>query len=644
MATTKKYLVIGDLRGGRNGSDAPLSLPDTQCVEALNVDWYRATLGSKRNGASSVSLAPSIAGIAFTGYLSSLFYASYGYTDYPFAVDSAKIVNFYEGSYPGWTRVFNGDAISANPEAVNAVTFNNRTYVCYNSGVDRLHYWTREWSATDTFYRVGIPVPVAAPTVTNYGSGSYAATLRYYKVAFVDISGSDTLNRSELSPLVSFTPSGSGSAARVARPTGHAGEHYTHWELYGSSDGNLYRLLDTIEILTTTYDDTTAPGSYDGEFAPVVGANTPPGSWKYIATNGNRLLGVGNWVGGQQSRVWYTPVYGASDIGDAERIPTSNFIDLDAYDGDTATGIVGSFMGNSIVFKQRQIWRLVPTGDDVTPYSAICLTKAIGCVAPKSIAIGEDENGSPSLYFMSHRGPYRLGSSGLEYCGRDIEDLTATMNQTATVPCHATWHPSRHQMWFWVALNSDSYPSERLVMDTQLARRGAEGVRGGWSRHTGVSCTARCSMSFGPTMTSGARLDTLPYAGSSATVNLLLKCDDDTVTRDNTTPFQAYIKTKPYPLGGLGFNCSVKQSHLTAKAGEGVTITQTIDRDYGAEVRESTCPLTSTGDETRVQRQFEGSDMQGAGVVQFQVGDDQALSQTWTLDALVVPYSQHEER
>ena len=36
--------------------------------------------------------------------------------------------------------------------------------------------------------------------------------------------------------------------------------------------------------------------------------------------------------------------------------------------------------------------------------------------------------------------------------------------------------------------------------------------------------------------------------------------------------------------------------------------------------------------------------MAGAGVVQFQLGDAAASSQSWTLDALMVPYLTHEER
>ena len=652
----KKYLVIGDLRGGRNGADAPLSLSDNQCVEALNVHWFEGTLAQKRYGATAVTMTSAAEDwTAFTGTLSSLCVASYSYVDTLVAVDSqtpAHVNYCITATYPtqdSWHTISSGDTIAGSPTVVNAVTFNNKCYVTFDSAVDRLHYWDYEAQA-NVFYRVGIPAPTAAPVVANYGTGAYDDILRYYKVAYTNVSGTDTLNRSELSAAASITPSGGGASVVVTMPAVPTGESITHWEVYGSADGSNYRLLASTAIATTVYYDSAAPASYSGDLAPTAGNNTVPGSWKYIASNGNRLFGVGNWEGGKQARVWFTPVYGASDVGDNERVPTANYIDLDAYDGDPATGIIGSFQGNVIVFKKRAIWKLVATGEADAPYMAVCLTRAIGCIAPKSLVVGEDETGNPALYFMSHRGPYRLGDFGLEYCGRDIEDLTARLNQQATVISHAVWHPTRHQVWFWIALDTGLFPTERVVFDTYLGRRGTTGVRGGWARHTGYSCESRCSTMFGRTLLStavhqgrpDARVDTVPYAGGTA--NVLLRCDDSTATADNTTMFQAYVKTKPYPLGRLGFNCSIGQGHLTAKAGDGVTITQTLIRDFGAESRESICSLTPDGAETRVQRQFEGADTAGAGVVQFQVGDDVASTQTWTLDALMVPYSQHEER
>ena len=64
-------MVIGDLRKGRNGQDPPFSLHEQECIEALNVDWWNATLARKRGGADALSLTFS-AGGPFTGNISFL--------------------------------------------------------------------------------------------------------------------------------------------------------------------------------------------------------------------------------------------------------------------------------------------------------------------------------------------------------------------------------------------------------------------------------------------------------------------------------------------------------------------------------------------------------------------------------------------
>src|SRR6185312_15478579 len=65
-----KMVTIGDLRGGRNGADPPLSLPDNQCVEALNVDHFDGLLGRKRGGTTAVT---DTGGTAFSSGMQSLF-------------------------------------------------------------------------------------------------------------------------------------------------------------------------------------------------------------------------------------------------------------------------------------------------------------------------------------------------------------------------------------------------------------------------------------------------------------------------------------------------------------------------------------------------------------------------------------------
>src|SRR3990172_3360920 len=63
-------VIVSDLRGGRNGADPPLSLPDNQAEEMLNVDNYTGLLANKRGGAAAVT---DTGGTAFSSGIQSLF-------------------------------------------------------------------------------------------------------------------------------------------------------------------------------------------------------------------------------------------------------------------------------------------------------------------------------------------------------------------------------------------------------------------------------------------------------------------------------------------------------------------------------------------------------------------------------------------
>ena len=286
MATRHKTLVIGDLRGGRNGADAPLSLPDTQCVEAVNVDFWQGTLGRKRNGASLMAY---LSEDGLSGYISSLFYGASNGKEYFCAADTAGDISVLYGAIADpWVEVTGGDAALVGI-GIRAASINDRTYVCYQSAVNRLHYLTM---GSSTMYRVGLATP-SAPTAANVGGGAQWPYVRNYKIAWLNKSGATITERSELSAAVTLTPTPTAGPILVTRPAVAAGENVTDWEVYGSEAGVNYVLLSTIAIATTTYTDSANPNTYTGDPSPVAGTNTVPGAWKFIATDGNRLIGGG---------------------------------------------------------------------------------------------------------------------------------------------------------------------------------------------------------------------------------------------------------------------------------------------------------------------------------------------------------------
>lgn len=647
-------IVIGELNG-RNGADPPLAVPDDQAVEMLNVDRWDGMLGRKRGGSDLVTQT---GGTAFSSGIQSLFRHVPGADETAaelWGIDGAAtpIVKRMAGG-TSFANVTLKDAIATRPQDATAVTLNGKLFVAYDSTQDRLHAWDGS-----TLRRVGLATP-AAPTVANGATlGAYAATLRYYRVRWVDIVGAVRVRRSEPSPSVSFTPDGAHAFARITQPT-PPNEGETHWEIEVSTDNATFYIYagdgagsisGPIAIGTTTGDDAQPVASISAYgLSAVAGTFSLPTSAKYLVTDGNRLLLAGAWEsGGKNSRVWYTPVLGSLDQGDDERIPNTtnqkNYLDLNENDGGGITGLA-VLNGVPIAFKYRQIYRLTPTGDVGTPYLPKRLIDGIGCVAHKSIAIGEDEVGRPALYFASHRGAYRLVLSAagfaLQYLGRDNEDLIINLGAT-TVVAHSVYYPAKHQWWLWFATGSNNDPDTLLVFDPLLGEVDQDGrVRKGWFRWSGDLAIMRCACLCANTLGASMSRDLKPYSGYTSGT-LIYKADTSN-TQDANTSFQAYVKTKPIAAAPLGTNAGVSDALLLAEVGSGVTITLTLDRDYGLETRTSTVLLTASASETRTLKKFEGSAMSGAGTIQAQIGDGSALATAWVLDALVLPTTTQETR
>ncbi len=659
-------IVIGTLNG-RNGADPPLALPDDQAVEMLNVDRWDGLIGRKRGGTSSVT---DTGGTAFSSGMQSLFRHVPGADETAaefWGIDGAgtPIVKRMTGG-SSFANVTLDDAISTRPQDVVAASLNGKLFLAYDSTQDRLHAYDPALSSPRV-RRVGIAPGSSAPTAANSGgAGVYAAVLRYYRVRFVQWSGTGTnvVRRSEATPSVSFTPDGAHANVTVTRPTA-PGEGETHWEVEVSPDNSTWYMAygvdatgggAAIAIATTTQVDSIVVANYGAlTIAPAAGAYGLFPSVKYLITDGNRLLGAGSWEpsgttsGGKTSRVWYTPVLGSTDDADDERVPNQtnqkNWVDLNENDGGGITGLGGPLGGIIFAFKYRQIVRLVPTSDVATPYLPKKWVDGIGCVSHKSIAVGIDESGRPALYFQAHLGAFRIVMNGttpiLQYLWRDNEDLSMNLG-AATVVSHSVYYPAKHQWWLWIATGSSDDPDTLLVFDPILAGPDQAGrLRKGWFKWTGNLAAARCSTLMSNTLGATMSRDLKPYIGR-ASGTAIQKAD--TGTDDAGTAFQAYVKSKPLAAAPLGTNAGLSDVQVLAKVATGVTLTLTVDRDYGIETRTSTVDLSAGASETRTLKKFEGSALAGAGTIQAQLGDGSAASNAWVLDALAIPVLQQERR
>lgn len=631
---------------GRNGIDPPQELPDDMGADALNVDFYSGALGRKRDGASAVTLNGFSAGgriDALGRYLPSDDEAAAELH----AVDSGALTTIQRlAAGTTWATYALANAIQANSVEVNFANFNGHLYQAYNSAVNRLHMYP---SAGGTHREAGLAQP-AAPAAPTEAAGS-VTDVRRYRVAWTRQVGGVTQARSNKSAATASVTL-TAEDATVTRPTA-PGESETHWELYAYSDDDNFGtgyLIATTAIATTTAVD--ANGTLSGDAPPDDGANTPFPSVKYVLSDGSHLIGAGAWetstgTGFTPSPrlVCWTPALGTTATdGDAERMMDTTTQKTYLYVDAGVTGLGGPLFGSSYVFGYRNTWKLIPTGNATAAYKRVTLRTDVGCIRHQTIVMGEDEQGRPALYWLSHIGPYRSGANGLQYIGRDVEDRWSTVNLGATsVAGFSLFLPDRHQVWFFVASGaSQNDPNEILVFDCRLGRlveiHNIASVRYGWSRATGRITEARCGVLFANTLGASMSRDLKPYLGRTGTgITAPTLWEGDDGTTDASTTYRGLVTTKTYSAK-LGHHFSMQHdAYLLAETASGVTITLTTDRDFGAETATATAVLTAAASETRTFEKFEGAQVSEAAHVSFSVGDAAAADGAWVLDTIVAP-------
>jgi hypothetical protein len=634
---------------GRDGWNSPMDVRPDMATEALNWDFYEGSLGSKRNGSTSAGTLTGMSGI------NALYRFVPGQDETAaqlILVDNAatNTIRRMAASSTVSAALTLPDNIAANDTTVSFATLNGKCYVAYDGSTNRLKVFDPDYSTTAIRY-VGIKASAAA-TVANTGAGTYAATLRYYKVAFTEQRSSVTVRRANLSASVSFTPSGTGTHARVTKPT-NPGEGETHWELYGSADDGTYYLLATTAIGTTTFDDNTAPADYDeNEAEPVAGSNTPWPSVKFLHSDGKRLFGLGVWetsagdsLAPKAGRVFFSPVLDSSGIHDDERVSNTTsqqgWIDLGRNAGGTDRAISG--LGNlTYCFQSKGIYMLVATENAEVPFRRVTVSTQLGAVSHTSVVQAEDEQGRPALYFLDPElGPYRISANGMQWIGKAVKDVWDTINLAASnVVAHAVYYKAKNQIWWWIATGASNDPDTILVFDVSDGPAG-DGIFYGWSKWTGSLAAARCSVMFSDTIGATMSRALKPYAGLSSGTVLLE--GDTTATDDNATNFQGYIQSPAFVADP--FNKTLVRSHIHAEVATGVTVTQTLIRNMGDDTdRTATVLLTAAGSETEVLKTFTDAALAEAYAFQVRLGDGSALDSGMTLNRWYADIETRESR
>jgi hypothetical protein len=605
-----------DAFSGVNTTDPPQSVGDDQLTQAFNAE-LTGTGGVMRGPSARVLLnAPSTS--ADCCYLarhtpSQNLSAS---EVWAFARNSTSAYRSTTGT--SWTTVTVPQTVSANECVTDTASFNGRLYVAYknHAGDARLHCWDGT-----TFRRVGISTS-AAPTAANTGTGSYAATVRYYKVQFYYQDGTSKVTYSDLSPALTFTPSGSGTGVVVTRPT--APDSASGWRVWASADNVSFHLIQAGQAIgTTTYTDSAAPSTYAAAsviIAPPADTYTPPWSAKYLLVDDNRLLIAGAFETARYaSRIGWSAILGTAAasfgesglLADDERFPSTQFLDLDSDEGGELTGME-LLNGSVYVFKRFAIYKLVRTGNVDVPYKPVTVSKVVGAISRPSIVPGEDETGAPCLYFLSQRGPYRLSVNGLQYLGRDIETTWAsyTVQSGVTDPACGVYDRAQGKVRWWVPLTT-TYPGAQLVFHVRRARPDGEGLRGGWTMtSTGRKSMAVAHVALLPSNPSARQTGLVPcglakfgahsypsvvwaYTGSATDTDDGVNVS--TGAASGTESFNLVVQTKAYPLV-LDQLQGVDDVHVLCRvfAPTYPSVTALLWRDFYEESRQETSTVIST--------------------------------------------------
>lgn len=631
---------------GRNGFDPPLEVGTEASVESRNVLLYFGGLGTKRGGATAITESglsghnalieyvpgqdPTVAELWIvdqTNPNNLIFRGNTGSSSTAITLTSMTLVDVLTGH--GWI--------------VTGATLNGKLYLSYQSGINRIHVFDPGYSTT-TVRRGGLAPFAAAPTAANTGSGSYAATLRYYAATSIEQrTGPVVIRRSELSASVSFTPSGSGTGVQITRPTA-VGEGETHWEVYGSTDNvTFYGPLSTIAIGTTTYTDSSTPSTWATTLnaAPVAGQNTPFPSVKWLATDGTHLLGFGVWetsagnsVAPKNGRVYFSPALDSSLVNDDERINNSvtfsGWIDISRNSNSVDVGISPRPVSNVFyVFQAGAITALVPTENATTPYRRVVVSSSVGALYWASIVLADDRFGSAACFFCDGvKGPYMVGGLlGLRWIGKDVKDVWTTVNKDASVPVVGVPYPDRNGILWLVATGASDTPNAGLFLDLGKLTLDEDGdLRGGWTTWTGDLVTSRCAVLFSNTVAATRSRAKVPYLGLTSGTHLYRY--DETVQTDNGTTFQAYVTSGV--LAKATQQQGVLRSYVRASTTNGVSLQQSLVRNGGDQTAPtSTVDLTPVGSQTMGLRKFDNAALQDADAIQVTLGDASALASTW---------------
>lgn len=637
---------------GRNGQDPPHTLTPEEAAEAHNVMLLPRTLGRKRYGAVEQEITGTYNGFNVLARFQPGQDSGAAELHFVSRDGTPKIMRVAAGTAA--TELTLADAIQALPQNARWAVLNGKLFWAYDSAVNRLHVYD---PVDGTVRRVGMAAP-AAPTAGNTGSGSYAATPRYYRVRWLVIRSGRVQRQSNSSPATSFTPSGTGTGAVVTRPTAPAAPESlaTHWQVEASEDDTAYYVISSqIVIATTTYTDVAAPSSYaSNALAAEPGAYTPPLSARCLLSLGDQLLmygvyeatsAAGDGMVPRTGTLYWTPVMGTSDEttggDDDERISNTQTIRGRIAVAPNSNGedraLAGPVDGIIYAFQSDSFNAFTRTSDYTNPFVRVPMdqiTSAHGTISQECTFVGESRKGQACVYFCDpERGLYRIGGGeGLVYCGYDVLDIWRRINLQATGRvCVGIYDSTSRCVKLRIAIDDSNEPNYGLNLYVDVAQVTEDGVRGGWATWEGYQVGGRSMLMFAETFGVTMSRRNSPYV---ALEDVLLRTEVVSAEDDADELYEAYLVSRAFVAAPYITTKRIGQCYVQVATECCGVIHQQLIADFGAKLFDSE-PVRiqpNEGEASRVLRWF--SDARAANFFTFQVrlGDDREKRGTWWID------------
>jgi len=356
--------------------------------------------------------------------------------------DAGFLVKQNGASYsiiPGYSYVSGYDTKMAQ-------TF-NRVFI--TNGVDNLTKY--DGASIIPYISISRPTSVTATNVSGVsGTFTYA-----WQITAENAVG-ETLPTTEIT-LGNLPRNVASTTVRLNWTTASPASGVLRYNIYGRDSG-FETLLATVNASSTTFLD-------DGSAVPSLIALPPEGDstagpiMKYICVSKDKLFGAN--INTSPSRLVWTG--GGSNIDRFHWSVGGGYVEISPDDGDEITGIVDSF-DSILVFKNRSIWKVtlsVNSAGIVIP-NVNLITRAIGCIAPKSVQQVEND-----VFFLSNKGVYVVGNEPnvlasvlrTNEVSAVVRPIFQSLNTAQIAKASAVYYDNKYRL---------SYPSSGLYNDKEI--------------------------------------------------------------------------------------------------------------------------------------------------------------------------------